>query len=358
LSANPTPSPRPGPEAGSPAARPRAPRGGVGPEPRAPVTLIVTVRNEERSIDALLDSVLSGRRAPDEIVVVDGGSSDRTLALLRARAARDARLQVHEHPGSIAAGRNAAVRVASHDLIACTDAGVIVEPEWLERIAGRLESEPPVDAVAGFYRAVGATPFERAAAVVSAPVEGDVDPARFLPSARSLAFTRAAWMAVGGFDESLTYAEDTWFALALRRGGHAMAFEPSAVVRWRPRGDLRSFARQYGRYGWGDGGARIRGSFYATLALKYLLAVVLVALGFRFPLAWAALAAGIAAFAASQARRGIGRVRTMEAIALVPFLKVVYDGALLGGYARGRVGPRLRPPEGPSRAPGIPRVSG
>ncbi|HET7498442.1 MAG TPA: glycosyltransferase, partial [Candidatus Eisenbacteria bacterium] len=58
-----------------------------------PVALIVTVRNEEASIDALLDSLLGGSRAPDEIVVADGGSTDRTVERLRHRAASDPRVR-------------------------------------------------------------------------------------------------------------------------------------------------------------------------------------------------------------------------------------------------------------------------
>jgi glycosyltransferase involved in cell wall biosynthesis len=289
-------------------------------------------------------------------VIVDGGSTDATLARLEARAALEPRMRISVHPGNISAGRNAAVRAARHGIIACTDAGVIVDAEWLERIARRFEADPSVDVVAGFYRAEGTTAFERAAAVVSAPGLKEVDRERFLPSARSLAFRRDAWSAVGGFDESLAFAEDTWFALSLRRAGFAFAFVPEAIVVWRPRGTLGSYARQFARYGRGDGGARLRGGFYATLALKYALGLALLVGGARVRVLWVALAAGIGAFAFSQARRGRGRLPAIEAVTLVPALKVVYDLALLLGYARGLLGPRLRPPEPSRPARGIPRA--
>ena len=48
------------------------------------VSLSLTVRNEQASIETLMDSLLNQSRRPDEIFVVDNGSSDRTLQLLQA----------------------------------------------------------------------------------------------------------------------------------------------------------------------------------------------------------------------------------------------------------------------------------
>ncbi len=314
---------------------------------REPVSLIVTVRNEEASIGSLLDSLFSGRRAPDEAVVADGGSTDRTWERLTARAALDPRVRAVRAPGNRSVGRNAAVRAARHDLIACTDAGVEVEPEWLERIIAPLEADPDVDVVVGFYRPEGRTPFERAAGVVSAPSLREVDPDRFLPSTRSVAFRRGAFDRASGFDESLAHNEDTPFALALRATGARFAFQPDALVRWRPRGDLRSFYRQHRRFGLGDGEARVQGWFYRKLAAKYALGAALAAAGFVLRPAWWVLLVGIAGFAVQQARRGLGRIPLLEAAAAVPALKLVYDAAYLTGYVRGRLGPAARRP-GPS----------
>ncbi len=308
--------------------------------PPEPVTVIATVRNEAGEIDALLDSILRGSRIPDEIVIADGGSTDATYERLRARAAADPRVRTLLAPGNRSIGRNAAVRAARHVVIACTDAGVEVDPEWLERLTRPFEDDPDVDVVAGFYRPQGSTPFERAAGVVSAPSLSEIDLARFLPSTRSVAFRRSAFDLVGGFDESLSHNEDTPFALALKRAGRRFAFAPEAIVRWHPRGNLRAFMHQHRRFGTGDGESRVQGWFYATLASKYAAGLALLAAGFWFRPAWWLLGAGAAIFVATQARRGIGRIPAPEAIFLVPPLKVAYDLAYLWGYVRGRLGPR------------------
>jgi glycosyltransferase involved in cell wall biosynthesis len=318
-----------------------------------PAALIVTVRNEAGTVGALLDSILSGTRVPDEIVIADGGSTDATWEILGTRASADPRIRAVLAPGNRSVGRNAAVRASRSPVIACTDAGVEVEPEWLERIT-RPFDEPGIDVVAGFYLPVGATPFERAAGVVSAPSLREVDPARFLPSTRSVAFRRAAWERVRGFDEALAHNEDTPFALALKRSGARFFFEPGARVRWHPRGDLGSFFRQHRRFGFGDGESRVQGSFYARLAAKYALGAALIVGGFLYPLCWWLLLAGVAFFVASQARRGSGRIGWVERVIYVPFLKLVYDAAYLTGYIRGR----LTPPVRPLPDPGSPRASG
>jgi len=310
----------------------------VGPASLA-ATVIVTVRNESRSIDALLDSLLRGTRSPDEIVIADGGSTDDTVERLRARAATEPRLRVLETPGNRSVGRNAAIRAARNDIIACTDAGVEVEPAWLEEILRPFESDSAVDVVAGFYRPVAGTAFERAAGVVSAPRLKEVDLERFLPSTRSVAFRREAWRKAGGFDEALAHNEDTPFALAMKRAGCRFAFAPAAIVGWRPRGDLSAFYRQHRRFGFGDGESRVQGWFYATIAIKYGAAVALAILGLAFPAAWIVLATGAVLFVLQQASRGFGRIGVMEALVGVPPLKVVYDVAYLSGYVRGRLSP-------------------
>ncbi len=301
----------------------------------------------------LLDSILSGTRVPEEIVIADGGSTDGTLELLRARAASNSKIRALLAPGNRSVGRNAAVRGSKSPIVACTDAGVEVEPEWLERITSPFADQPGTDVVAGFYVPVGATPFERAAGVVSAPSLREVDPARFLPSTRSVAFRRTAWERVHGFDESLAHNEDTPFALALRRSGARFFFAPTARVRWRPRGTLAAFFRQHRRFGFGDGESRVQGSFYARLAVKYALGAGLLIGGFRYRACWWALFAAMALFAAGQARRGSGRLGIVERAFLVPFLKLVYDAAYLSGYLKGRATPPVRPLPDPDS----PRVS-
>jgi cellulose synthase/poly-beta-1,6-N-acetylglucosamine synthase-like glycosyltransferase len=309
---------------------------------REPVSVIVTVRNEGASVGALVESLFRGNLPPDEIVIADGGSTDQTLQRLQEIAASEPRLRVLSAPGNRSVGRNAAVRAARHEVIACTDAGVEVDRHWLLEITGPFATDPAVEVVVGFYQPDGATWFERAAGVISAPTIGEIDPTRFLPSTRSVAFRREAFDRVGGFDESLSHNEDTPFALALKSAGARFAFVPNAIVRWRPRGTLRAFIHQHRRFGIGDGESRVQGWFYRTIAAKYGVGLGLAILGFWIRPAWWVLGIGVLLFIASQARRGVGRISALSAIFVVPFLKVAYDLAYLSGYLKGRLAPDAR----------------
>jgi glycosyltransferase involved in cell wall biosynthesis len=300
----------------------------------------VTVFNEADTVGPLVASLVGGELAPAEIVIADGGSTDGTLNRLREIASFETRLKPLLAPGNRSVGRNAAVRAARNGIIACTDAGAEVDPSWLAEITRPFAEDPAVEVVAGFYRPDGSSAFERAAGVVSAPALGEINPDRFLPSTRSIAFRRAAFEKVGGFDESLAHNEDTPFALALKSSGARFAFAPAAIVRWRPRGTLSAFVHQHRRFGIGDGESRVQGWFYRTLAAKYALAFVLLIVGVWFRPAWWMLLVGVILFIAQQARRGIGRVPLLSAIFVVPFLKVAYDLAYLSGYLKGRLGPR------------------
>ncbi|MDP2937568.1 MAG: glycosyltransferase, partial [Dehalococcoidia bacterium] len=192
------------------------------------VTLVCTVLNEEATIAPLLDSILAQTRPPDEVIIVDGGSRDRTVEVLRAYQDR-LPLQVLLRPGAnISTGRNAAIKAATSEVIACTDAGVRLSPNWLESLAGCFDRRPRPGLACGFFAADPRTAFEAALGATSLPNIDEIDPARFLPSSRSVAVLRAAWESVGGYPEWLDYCEDLVFDFKMKRAGYPFAWAPDA----------------------------------------------------------------------------------------------------------------------------------
>ncbi len=94
---------------------------------------------------------------------------------------------------------------------------------------------------AGFFLPDVDTPFEVAMGATVLPQLEDVKPEKFLPSSRSVAFTKAAWQAVGGYPEWLDYCEDLVYDFALLEKYRPFAFAPDAIVHFKPRGSLKSF---------------------------------------------------------------------------------------------------------------------
>ena len=310
------------------------------------VSLVLTVLNEAASIERLLLSVAAQSRPPDEIVVVDGGSTDGTTAFLERWQAHLPLRLLHRPGANISAGRNAGIAAACGTIIAVTDAGVRLEPDWLAQLLAPFAPLPDPAApaiVAGFFAPDPQTPFERARVATVLPTRDDIDPTTFLPSSRSIAFQREAWARVGGYPEWLDYCEDLIFDLRLREAGLTIAFAPEAVAQFRPRSTLLTFWHQYFHYARGDGKAglfarrhAIRYATYAALGPALLLAR-------RYPFVWPLLLlAGFGYVRRPYARllpwlKPLSTTERTAAVASVPTIRVVGDLAKMAGYPVGLV---------------------
>jgi glycosyltransferase involved in cell wall biosynthesis len=307
------------------------------------VSLVTTVKDEERSIDSFLDSVFRQTRRPDEVIVVDGGSGDRTLQRIRAWADREPSLKAIEAPkANIAAGRNIAIAHARGRVIAVTDAGTVLDPRWLERLVRPLLSEDGTGVASGFFDAGGTSALERAISVVITPRLSEVDPENFLPSSRSVAFLRDLWQRVGGYPEWLNHCEDLVFDLSLRDAGAAFAFVPEARVTWRARRTLGGFFRQYFHYARGDGHALLWTHRHALRYSAYAAGAALAVATRRSPWAAVWLGFGIGVHfrqAFQRVAEGTCFVDDRErasSFALIPVIVVLGDVAKMIGYPLGR----------------------
>lgn len=219
------------------------------------VSVIATVRNERATITAFVDSLLGQSLRPDEIVIVDGASTDGTLEILKGYAEQHG-VRVISQPCNIAQGRNLGISAATGTHIAVTDAGCKVDADWLREIVTCFTVHPQADVIAGNFRFETHSEFEEAVVLATFPPNrDDTEGARFYPSSRSVAFTKAAWERAGGYPEWLYAAEDTLFNIRLRQVGCEFVFCRSAIVRWRPRENWRALARQ--RINFARGNARV-----------------------------------------------------------------------------------------------------
>ena len=311
------------------------------------VTVIATVLNEGQSIRRLLDSLAAQTRSPDEVVIVDGGSTDDTVAILE-ECVTESRLplRVLSRPGAnISQGRNAAIAAASGEIIVSTDAGVRLSPDWLAALLEPFE-RPDADRVAvvsGFFLPDPRTDFETALGATTLPALQEIVPARFLPSSRSVAYRKAAAEEVGGYPAWLDYCEDLVFDFKLHERYGAFPFVPRAVAYFRPRPTLRAFIRQYYRYARGDGKA---GLFFRRHLIRYLTYLVatplLLALLLLHSRWWGLgfLAGGAFMFGTPFKRlwvmtQGWGVLRRLRAFAWVPLIRVAGDVAKMAGYPAG-----------------------
>ena len=308
------------------------------------VSIITTVLNEAGSLPRLLDGLAAQARPPDEIVVCDGGSTDATLSLLEAESRLPLRV-IQRAGANISQGRNVAIEAATGEIIAVTDAGVRLSPRWLEEIVAPFEQDARTQTVAGFFVPDPRTTFETAMGATVLPELREIDPARFLPSSRSVAFRKSAWAAVGGYPGWLDYCEDLIFDFRLRDRYGPFVFAPDAVVHFRPRPNLRAFFVQYYRYARGDGKADLWRKRHAIRYLTYLVAVPLVAVAGAVidPWWWALYLISIPGMFWTGWRRltrlwndgELGYVQKIQAALWSPIIRVTGDVAKMIGYPVG-----------------------
>ena len=296
------------------------------------VSLVATVLDASDRVSAFLESVSWQTRSPDEVVVVDGGSSDGTLERLRSSET----LTLIEEPGAnIARGRNVAISAATHEVIAVTDADCVLERDWLERLLEPLESG--ADVAMGFYRPLADSFLQRAMTCVNLPEPEELDEATFMPSGRSLAFTREAIDGAGRYPEWLDIGEDMYVNHRFRELGLEMRLAPDAVVNWPLRRTLGETWRQYFRYARGDA---IAGMYPERHALRFgAYSAALYAFSTNGRLRKLAALAAIGANAARPIRRATTRfedpAERARAIVSVPALMAIVDVAKMSGYLAG-----------------------
>jgi glycosyltransferase involved in cell wall biosynthesis len=306
------------------------------------VALCLTVLDEGTTVDELFASIAAQTRRPDEIVVVDGGSTDGTAERIAAWRERGLPIELLVEPGAtIAAGRNRAIAHADAAIVAVTDAGVRLEPGWLAALAEPFERPDPPDVAAGFFRPDPRTTFELALGATTLPALADVRPKHFLPSSRSVAFTRAAWARVGGYPEWLDYCEDLVFDLALRAAGCRFAWAPEAVAAFRPRPTPRAFFRQYFRYARGDGKADLWRKRHALRYATYFSLPLALALARSRPRLLFPLVLAAAGYVRRPYARLLPQLEPLPprdqvvAVVWVPLIRLIGDVAKMLGYPVG-----------------------
>lgn len=300
------------------------------------ISLVMTLMNEMESLPALWDSILNQERMPDEVVIVDGGSTDGTVEFLR-RARHRFPVKTEIAPGNISSGRNRAVSLSRGDVIAVTDGGCILDSSWLRLLVDSIESG--ADVACGGYFPVSDSFKQDVIACVTMKAPFQIRQKSFMPSHRSVAYRRETFERAGGYPEWLDYGEDMFFNHEARRKGAVFKHVPDGIAYWKVRDDLKSLIKQFERYAYGDGVAQMYMERHAVRFLAYLAAILISIKGSR------SAKAAITALAASYTASRIVRIpvfmndrsfsEKLAAAAIIPFCMGLTDAARMCGFIRG-----------------------
>jgi len=220
------------------------------------VSIVLPALNERSFIEGCLASLLAqDYPAIVEILVVDGGSTDGTVAIATGFGAP---VRVIENPRvTAAAAMNIGIDAAVGTLICRADAHAAYEDDYIRRCVEVL-LETGADNVGGPVRAVGTTPFGRAvAAVYSSPLGTGPAPSHYATERTDAdtvwlgCWRRETLRRLGGFDEDRLQwsAEDQELNFRIRQEGGRVVLDPSIHVTYFPRGAPRPLWDQY--FNWG-----------------------------------------------------------------------------------------------------------
>ena len=225
--------------------------------PLPAISVILPVLNEESHLEGAVLSVLSqDYRGPLEIILALGPSRDRTNEIATKLASQDNRVKLIDSPtGKTAAGLNLALAASKSPVVVRVDGHAQIPKNYISLIVEILNKTGAVN-VGGVMAAVGTTAFERAVAGAMRSPLG-VGASRFHTGGEAGevdtvylgAFRREALVAIGGFDERFTRAQDWELNFRLRENGGVIYFDPRLHVTYRPRSSLSALAKQYFEYG-------------------------------------------------------------------------------------------------------------
>lgn len=247
-------------------------------------SLVVTVLNEENYVGKLIDSISTQTKILDEIIIVDGGSTDKTVEKIQnsirqlAGKNYNSKFKIIIKPGNRSIGRNEAIRIAKGDIILSTDSGCVLDKKWVKNIIEPfIDSE--IDVVAGYYKGISKNMFQKSLIPYVLVMEDRIKE-EFLPATRSMAFKKEIWESIGGFDENLSHNEDYAFSLKLKSKRYKIKFKKDAVVYWSPRKNMIDSFAMFFRFALGDIEANILRPKVIFIFLRYIFALYLILLNF------------------------------------------------------------------------------
>jgi glycosyltransferase involved in cell wall biosynthesis len=199
------------------------------------ISFYVPARNAAETLPDCVAAVQKQTRPPDEFfLIVDPRSTDNTVAVARSLGVP----VIEQSGGTLGATRNEAIMHARHRWLASCDSDVVIQSDWLEKLAATRNIE-----AAG----IGGRTQERICSVCDAwralhmPHHWGEHPFRnpFMLVSEVL-FDRQALLAVGGYRSDLNYYEDSNLCQRLRDAGYDLFYQPAAVATHLRQDDLAS----------------------------------------------------------------------------------------------------------------------
>lgn len=190
------------------------------------ISLYIPCYNAEETIQSCLDAVLKQSFPIEKIVVIDDGSTDKTVALATHPLVKVIR---NTHKG-LASARNTAIKNIDTEFVASVDADCIPEPDWLEKLMKRFNSKKVAGVGGKLIESYSSTVFDIWRSVHMKQYWQEHTKPVFLFGSNTL-FRKEALEKSGLYNENLkNNYEDVDISEQLKKNGYNLVYEPEAVV--------------------------------------------------------------------------------------------------------------------------------
>lgn len=220
------------------------------PVPNPPmISVVICAFNAERTMDDCLKSLRTLTYPNYEVIVVNDGSTDRTLEI--SQGYPEARIISQENRG-LSVARNVGIEAAKGEIVAFTDSDCVVDPDWLTYLAYRFVHDgfaavggpnlpPPEDSL--ISACVAASPGGPTHVLLNDEV------AEHVPGC-NMAFRREVLREINGFDPVFRAAgDDVDLCWRLQNQGYPIGFSPAAMVWHYRRNTVKAYLKQQMGYG-------------------------------------------------------------------------------------------------------------
>src|ERR1035437_9904429 len=304
------------------------------------ISLIITVLNEGETINSFLESVFNQSKLPDEIIITDGGSTDNTIleisSFIFPQRKNVPNIKLLFKNGNRSVGRNEAIKKSTGDIILISDAGCVLDKNWIKNILGPFVDKK-IDVVAGYYKGDPKNIFEKCLVPYVLVMPDKINKDKFLPATRSMALRKSVWEKLKGFNEKFSHNEDYAFANKIKEKGFKIAFSKNAIVYWFPPKNIVKSFKMFFRFALGDAQARIFRDKVIFIFLRYVVAFCLVVLALIIKSNYLSdfIFICLLLYIAWAIQKNYKYVRNYKALFYLPTLQFVSDFAVLLGTSLG-----------------------
>lgn len=317
------------------------------------VTVAIPMLNEERYIGACLESLVAGDYPAEslEVLVLDGGSTDASVAVVENWKDRLPLLRILENPARIqSVALNIAIKETTGEFFVRLDAHSTYQPNHVSLCVENLASGK-AENVGGVQWPVGSSGVQKIIALtLRSPFSMGPSTHRHSKSAQyGESVYLGAWKTqtlrdLGGYDQSLKVAEDYELNIRLRESGKRVLVVPELTCPYNVRNSLLALARQYFRYGFWKtrilkrypGSLRLRQAAPGLLVLGMLGSLALLPFAWQIAIILPLVYALFLLMATTMLSWNEKTISGMGSLIALPIIHISYGAGFIWGVLAGR----------------------